>query len=225
MDGQGLVWTLGGLQESRLGILLWVACRHSGTLALAHPPVASPNVPAPPIQNCAVPCHARCFSPSSPIEQPRCSTPRSRKKRLSSSLLVRSVYHLLSEFKLSYYLYLCSLSSNLPVFHVSNDCLPVCLGHFPSSRGIHLQPATKDNRANRRTPFPSRATLFKTQTTQTFAGRETSQLCASLVEAIHPFEAPPDLRFSNQPDPNKESAARRRKRRGEELPIKTHTQR
>ena len=61
-----------------------------------NPPVASPRSPAIPFKTVAAPCRDACSPSSPPIEPSRCSTSGSRKKRLSRSLLVRSVYHHLS---------------------------------------------------------------------------------------------------------------------------------
>lgn len=71
-----------------------------------------------------------------------CSTSRSRKKRLFSSLLVRSLYFssLSWQFKFNSNFYLSLSPPSIPVlpFHTVDDFRPVRLARLPFSRGIHL---------------------------------------------------------------------------------------
>ena len=99
MNGWGQVWTacrsveVGGGREGIGGADLAVGClQRFGVLARVwQPPVAS-RTRRTPFKTKPVPCRD-AHSPSlPPIEPSRCSTLRSRKKRLSCSQLVRSVY-------------------------------------------------------------------------------------------------------------------------------------
>jgi hypothetical protein len=141
-----------------------------------------------------------------PIEPSRCSTSRSRKKRLSCSQLVRSVYLLLSsQFSKPSFVFplhfrsqslFCSpgFLSQHPV-PLSNDCQSVCLERFPFSRRIHLLAATKENRPNGHTPFP--VSVCKNLDDQ--LSRPRTRCCSK--------KPPPG---PTNPNPNKESAAHQR---------------